>query len=175
MKNKKGMVYLASLVKSMTITLHKLIGKQVEQVEECRADQEEANGEDQEGHASTWDRFYFKDHGINLSYGETVYITITYDGNNNVNSFYLNGKPLLVAPERENTDVWNKFTQRIKEVENKHIEIGRYTFEEGTFKGASGYLEGSAYCFRIYGRSLSEKEVLKNYEKSVEYHSILTK
>lgn len=81
-----------------------------------------------------WNRFYFKEHKANISYGDTVYITITYDGNKNVNSFYLNGKALLVAPERENTNVWNNFIQRIKEVENKRIEIGRYTFaEERTF------------------------------------------
>ena len=138
-------------------------------------DQEEANGDDQEGKSNSWNRFYFKEHDVNIAYGNTIYITITYDGNKNVNSFYLNGDALLVAPERENTNVWNNFIQRIKEVKNKHIEIGRYTFPEGSFQGASGYLEGTAYCFRVYGRSLSEEEVKKNYNKTIECHSLLTK
>ena len=123
-------------------------------------DQEEANGDDQEGKSSSWNRFYFKEHDVNIAYG---------------NTFYLNGDALLVAPERENTNVWNNFIQRIKEVKNKHIEIGRYTFPEGSFQGASGYLEGTAYCFRVYGRSLSEEEVKKNYNKTIECHSLLTK
>ena len=64
----------------------------------------------------------------------------------------------------------------MKNVQNKHIEVGRFTFQEGGWaKGASGYLESSAYCFRIYGRSLSEEEVLKNYQKTVECHSLLEK
>ena len=105
-----------------------------------------------------------------------MYITITYDGKNNVNAIYLDGNLLLSAPERKGTDVWNKFIQKIGGVEKKHMEIGRYTFADGTaLQGASGYLEGTTYCFRVYGRSLSEKEVKKNYEKTVECHKLIEK
>ena len=34
------------------------------------------------------------------------------------------------------------------------------------------YGKMSAYCLRLYSRALSEEEVTKNYEKSIEYHSL---
>lgn len=36
-----------------------------------------------------------------------------------------------------------------------------------------GYRKMNCYALRLYSRVLSDEEVNKNYEKSVEYHSLL--
>ena len=53
---------------------------------------------------------------------------------------------------------------------------------KGICVGRAGYAEipdvswnygkMKAYCLRLYSKALSEEEVTKNYEKSVEYHSL---
>lgn len=53
---------------------------------------------------------------------------------------------------------------------SKYFYLGRV--EAGT-KGAFHYSKLHAYSFRLYNRALTEEEVNKNYEKSVEYHSLL--
>ena len=36
-----------------------------------------------------------------------------------------------------------------------------------------GLLNAEVYCLRIYGRNLTDKEVLENYEKTKNFHSLL--
>ena len=91
----------------------------------CRRSRAELSGDDKDGRESTWTRFLFKEHNIKINYGEEIYFTLTYDGENNVNKIFVNGKTILTAPEREGTDVWNKFIQVNNSIKEKHIEVGR--------------------------------------------------
>ncbi len=36
-----------------------------------------------------------------------------------------------------------------------------------------GFLNAELYCLRIYGRALTDEEVIKNYETSKNYHKLL--
>ena len=65
--------------------------------------------------------------------------------------------------------MWSNFIN--KSVENSNtLYIGSCTNNNDT----CGYLNASVYALRVYSRALSDDEVKKNYEKSVEYHSLLS-
>ena len=52
------------------------------------------------------------------------------------------------------------------------ICIGRTAYANSDGTAGWEYGKMSAYCLRLYSRALSEEEVTKNYEKSIEYHSL---
>ena len=80
---------------------------------------------------------------------------------------YINGKKLTGG--YYNKELWDFFCN--KEIsELNYFCIGRSSMNQD---GYWHYSKMNAYCLRLYSRALSEDEVHKNYEKSVEYHSLL--
>lgn len=77
---------------------------------------------------------------------------------------------MLHTSENDVETVWNNFLNQLSNFSEPHIEIGR-NYSSGW--NVNCYLDASAYCFRIYGRALNDDEVLLNYKKSTEYHSLL--
>ena len=53
--------------------------------------------------------------------------------------------------------------------DSKYFYLGR---TEAGREGNFHYAKLHAYSFRLYNRALTDDEVNKNYEKSVEYHSL---
>ncbi len=108
------------------------------------------------------------------------FITITVDTSNAYTvegkegeyykqTMYLDGEVLYTG--NYNKKQWDNFC--INELPNlKYFCIGRSSMNTD---GWWHYSKMNAYCLRLYSRALSEEEVNKNYEKSVEYHSLLKK
>ena len=110
-----------------------------------------------------------------------IYITITVDtstlysienkfggkGNFYKQTVYLDGNVLYEG--NYNKIQWDDFVN--SDLNNlKYFCIGRSS-QSGA--GLWHYSKMNAYCLRLYSKALSEDEVHKNYEKSVEYHSLL--
>ncbi len=122
-----------------------------------------------------------KNHNILYPYnqdltGKKFYLTITIDTSNsfkkeNVNYYhqkmYLNGEKLYDGGF--NTEAWKTFCNSLTTL--NYLVLGRSSFFAGNSRWH--YSKMNAYCLRLYSRALSEEEVSKNYEKSVEYHSLL--
>lgn len=82
-------------------------------------------------------------------------------------TIYLNGEVLYTGDY--NKKQWDNFcTNELPKL--KYFCIGRSSMNGD---GLWHYSKMNAYCLRLYSRALSEEEVSKNYEKSVEYHSLL--
>ena len=110
--------------------------------------------------------------------GQVVYLTVTLDTSKYYSvandeekyyqqKLYVNGKELYNG--NYNKKQWDGFaTQVIYDL--SYFCIGRSSMNTD---GWWNYSKMNAYCLRLYSRALSEDEVHKNYEKSVEYHSLL--
>ncbi len=106
------------------------------------------------------------------------FITITVDTSNAYTvegkegkyykqTVYLDGQVLYTGDY--NKKQWDNFCTN--ELPNlKYFCIGRSSMNTD---GWWHYSKMNAYCLRLYSRALTEEEVNKNYEKSVEYHSLL--
>ena len=143
------------------------------------------------GATYSWNIMY--DISKSFEKGKEIYLTISLDtsksynvadekyvgfndgnGNNKNGDFYkqtvyVNGEILYKGDYRK--DGWSYFVnEELKDL--KYFCIGRSSM---TGEGYWNYSKMNAYCLRLYNRALSEDEVHKNYEKSVEYHSLLEK
>ena len=81
---------------------------------------------------------------------------------------YINGQ--VIFDGDYNKQQWELFKSQLSNL--KYFCIGRSSMYQDSYWH---YSKMSAYCLRLYSRALTEEEVSKNYEKSVEYHSLLTK
>ncbi len=135
---------------------------------------EEAPSDFSENYHSVWNIYYVVD--LN-KLKEGCYITITVDTSNAYTvegkdgeyykqTVYLDGEKLYSGDY--NKKQWDNFVKNDLPT-LKYFCIGRSTMTEA---GAWNYSKMNAYCLRLYSRALSEEEVMKNYEKSVEYHSL---
>ena len=138
-------------------------------------------------HISDWSRST-SPHNIdydlsnNFQQGNTCYITVTLDTSNIINKddqtyynqrLYINGKDLLYNGNY-NTAQWNDFINNYL-TDSKYFCIGRSTMDDdGNGNPYWHYSKLNVYCLRLYSRALSDSEVYRNYEKSVEYHSLST-
>ena len=95
------------------------------------------------------------------------YDTITKEGEYYKQTVYVNGNVLYEGDYNKKN--WNYFITN--ELENlKYFCIGRSSMGND---GWWHYSKMNAYCLRLYSRALTEDEVNKNYEKSVQYHSLI--
>ncbi len=82
-------------------------------------------------------------------------------------SIYINGKKFTEG--NYNKKVWDLFcNEEISDL--KYFCVGRSSMNTD---GYWHYSKMNAYCLRLYSRALTEDEVNKNYEKSVQYHSLI--
>ena len=112
--------------------------------------------------------------------GQVIYLTVTLDTSKyysvaNDEEKYYKQKLYVDGIELYNGNYnkkqWDGFaTEVISGL--RYFCIGRSSMNRD---GWWHYSKMNAYCLRLYSRSLSEDEVHKNYEKSVEYHSLLEK
>lgn len=123
------------------------------------------NFEGKETHAC-WDRFRFEDYGYNVKLNDDVYFTVTYDGDKNEESVFVNGTK-VARGVFDDDELWDN-TKNVLLPNCDEWLIGIC----GN-KNLKGCLKGKVYCFRIYGRALSESEVSENYEKAKFYHENL--
>lgn len=66
-----------------------------------------------------------------------------------------------------NKACWDSYIKDLDD--SKYFYLGR---TEAGVKGKFHYAKLHAYSFRLYNRALTDEEVNKNHEKSVEYHSL---
>ena len=126
-----------------------------------------------------------------ISKDKVLYMTIVLDASNKYNvtdgeyvhssksagrkngefykqAVYINGN--LLYEGDYNAELWKYFCE--KELPNlKYFCLGRSSM---TADGYWNYAKMTAYALRLYSRGLSKEEVMQNYEKSVEYHSLTT-
>ena len=134
--------------------------------------------EEGSGRRFTWNQ----DYGcpINLNDGQRHYFTVTLDTSEvwktengqdyYKNTIYLDGEKLIDA--KYNVQSWEVFKDKVKEQNPKYLIIGASTFH---FADSWRYSKMDANALRLYSRGLSEKEVMANYKKTVEYHSLIEK
>ncbi len=114
---------------------------------------------------------------INSNSDEPFYLTITfnpkivgkYDSHDICEQkLYLNGK--LIDTGYYYYDDWDDLRNHLDELNYFYICKSSMNGD-----GIWGFMKMDCYALRLYSRVLSEEEVNKNYEKSVEYHSLLEK
>ena len=105
---------------------------------------------------------------------ESFYLTITfnpkvvaqYDGHDICEQkLYLNGE--LIDTGYYYYDDWIDLKKNLNELNCFYICKSSMNAD-----GVWGYRKMNCYALRLYSRVLSDEEVNKNYEKSVEYHSL---
>ena len=83
-------------------------------------------------------------------------------------AIYINGE--LLYEGDYNAKAWEYFCEK-KLSKLDRFCIGRCSFRH---PGYWNYSKMNAYALRLYSRGLSKEEVMQNYKKSVEYHSLST-
>ena len=91
-----------------------------------------------------------------------------YEKANNFYEVYLNGEKLIDA--KYNVKSWEVFKDLVEKDYPKYFIVGASTFH---WADSWRYSKMDATVLRLYSRGLSEKEVMANYKKSVEYHDKL--
>ncbi len=111
---------------------------------------------------------YEKSSGQYKNWGKSN-ITDTKEGEFYKQAVYINGKKLYEGDY--NKKQWDDF------ITNSLPKLNYFCIGRSSMSGEGWwhYSKINAYCLRIYSRALTTEEVQQNYEKSVEYHSELTK
>ena len=128
------------------------------------------------GRRFTWNQDY--QCKVNLNDGKRRYFTVTLDTSKvwktekgesyYKNTIYLNGEKLIDA--KYNVKSWEVFKDLVEKDYPKYFIVGASTFH---WADSWRYSKMDATVLRLYSRGLSEKEVMANYKKSVEYHDKL--
>ena len=102
--------------------------------------------------------------GYNVNLNQDVMFTATYNYENSIYKIYSNGQIIKEAKIRQS--YWENFrTNDIPSI--KYFQIGK-----AMWNSITEYFTGKMYSARIYNRTLTDSEVLENYEKTVAYHKI---
>ncbi len=62
---------------------------------------EEGRGKIWNGTGTSWTRFCFAQHNIELNYGDEVYITVVFDGQSNTHEIFLNREGTFYSPRED--------------------------------------------------------------------------
>lgn len=102
--------------------------------------------------------------GYNVNLNQDVMFTATYNYENSIYKIYSNGQ--MIKEAKISQSYWENFrTNDIPSI--KYFQIGK-----AMWNGITEYFTGKMYSARIYNRTLTDSEVLENYEKTVAYHKI---
>ncbi len=108
-----------------------------------------------------------KSYTVNEGNYEGYFSNVQKHGEYYKQTVYMDGEKLYEGDY--NKEQWSSFCKQ--DLQNlKYFCLGRSSFDQ---HGWWHYSKMNAYCLRLYSRGLSEEEVMKNYEKSVEYHALI--
>ena len=100
----------------------------------------------------------------NIKLNQDVMFTATYNYENSIYKIYSDGQ--IIKEAKISQSYWENFrTNDIPSI--KYFQIGK-----SMWNAITEYFTGKMYSARIYNRTLTDSEVLENYEKTVAYHKI---
>ena len=127
---------------------------------------------------ATWNQLItFSNYNKTINYGEEIYLTVTIDGENNLQAIYINGELLKNGDEEAKgfLDTKNQYWKYFIDNELPNVTtfcLGRCTMDDD---GYWHYSNTSIYALRLYNRGLTEEEVMKNYVATTTYrNSVVT-
>ena len=102
--------------------------------------------------------------------GETIYLTMVFDGSGEMEYLYVNGEN--TANVSIDKSYWQGFMDDFDKKKINSILLGA-----GNMSNIAWWhlTKMDCYAIRLYSKALTDKEVLENYNMTVSYHEFLEK